>query len=77
MPVTTQSLSPKSGSSSSNSSSATAGNWALRVPLACLFAYVLELPLVWVWYALVFDHITRTAWLGFTFHRGHWRHARA
>ena len=56
---------------------ATAGNWALRVPLACLFAFVLELPLVWVWYALVFDHITRTAWLTYTFRRGHGRHARA
>jgi putative MATE family efflux protein len=56
---------------------ATAGNWALRVPLACLFAFVLKLPLVWVWYALVFDHITRTAWLAHTFHRGRWRQARA
>lgn len=56
---------------------ATAGNWALRVPLACLFAFVLDLPLVWVWYALVFDHITRTIWLGWSFRRGRWRHARA
>jgi putative MATE family efflux protein len=56
---------------------ATAGNWALRVPLACLFAFVLELPLVWVWYALVFDHVTRTVWLSWSFRRGAWRHARA
>jgi putative MATE family efflux protein len=51
---------------------ATAGNWLLRVPLACLFTFVLDLPLVWVWYALLFDHMTRTLWLTLTFHRGHW-----
>jgi Na+-driven multidrug efflux pump len=56
---------------------AAAGNWALRVPLAVLFAYVLELDLVWVWYALVFDHATRTAWLAWSFRRGSWLRARA
>jgi putative MATE family efflux protein len=56
---------------------AAAGNWALRLPLACLFAYVWQLPLVWVWYALLFDHVTRTAWLAWSFQRGRWRHARA
>jgi len=56
---------------------ATAGNWALRLPLACLFAYVLELPLVWIWYAILFDHLTRTVWLAWSFQRGRWRHARA
>jgi putative MATE family efflux protein len=53
---------------------ATAGNWALRVPLACLFAYVLKTDVVWVWYALMFDHLTRASWLAWSFHRGAWRH---
>ncbi|MDH3211052.1 MAG: MATE family efflux transporter [Myxococcales bacterium] len=53
---------------------ATVGNWALRVPLAVLFAYVLRTPVVWVWYALVFDHLARTAWLAWSFQRGAWRH---
>jgi len=56
---------------------AAAGNWALRLPLACLFAYAWQLPLMWVWYALLFDHVTRTAWLAWSFRRGRWRHARA
>lgn len=56
---------------------AAAGNWALRLPLACLFAYVWRLELVWVWYALLFDHLTRFAWLAWSFRRGRWRDARA
>jgi putative MATE family efflux protein len=56
---------------------AAAGNWALRLPLACLFTYGLRLELVWVWYALLFDHLTRSAWLAWSFQRGRWRHARA
>ena len=56
---------------------ATVGNWALRVPLALLFAYVLRLELVWVWYTLMFDHLTRTAWLAWSFRRGRWRSRRA
>ncbi len=49
------------------------GNWALRVPLAVLFAYALRLDVVWVWYALIFDHLVRTAWLAWSFRRGSWR----
>lgn len=56
---------------------AAAGNWGLRVPLACLFAYLWRLDLVWVWYALLFDHLTRTTWLAWSFRRGRWRDARA
>ncbi len=52
---------------------ATVGNWALRVPLALLFAYVLRLELVWVWYTLMFDHLTRSAWLAWSFRRGRWK----
>jgi putative MATE family efflux protein len=56
---------------------AAAGNWALRLPLACLFAYAWCLDLTWVWYALLFDHLTRSSWLAWSFRRGRWRHARA
>jgi len=56
---------------------AAAGNWVLRLPLAYLFAYVLHLELVWVWYALLFDHLTRTVWLAWSFRRGRWKQARA
>ncbi len=34
------------------------GNWALRVPLAYAFSHSGK-PVVWMWYALVFDHIAR------------------
>jgi MATE family multidrug resistance protein len=52
---------------------AAVGNWVLRVPLAVLFATVLGTDVVWVWYALVFDHLTRTLWLAWSFRRGDWR----
>jgi putative MATE family efflux protein len=51
---------------------ATLGNWGLRVPLACLFAFVLQRDLVWVWYVIVFDHGMRTVWLARSFHAGGW-----
>jgi putative MATE family efflux protein len=56
---------------------AAAGNWALRVPLACLFAFGLRLDLTWVWYTIVTDHLTRAVWLAWSFRRGHWVRARA
>lgn len=49
------------------------GNWVLRVPLAFLFAELLELPLVWVWVALIFDHLARALLLFRTFRRGTWQ----
>jgi putative MATE family efflux protein len=52
--------------------SAALANWAFRVPLAWLFAYVLELPLIWVWMALITDHVTRAVWLLVSFRRGRW-----
>ncbi len=52
---------------------ASVGNWVLRVPLAALFAYQLDTDVIWVWYALVFDHLARTAWLTWSFRRGAWR----
>jgi len=49
------------------------GNWALRVPLAFVFALVLEFDVVWVWYALLFDHLMRASWLALSYRRGRWR----
>lgn len=51
---------------------AVAGNWLLRVPLACLFVWVWKLDLVWVWYAILVDHAVRTAWLAVSFRRRAW-----
>jgi putative MATE family efflux protein len=48
------------------------GNWLVRVPLAAVFAFVLELPLVWVWYAMLFDHALRATWLARSFTRRGW-----
>jgi putative MATE family efflux protein len=48
-------------------------NWVIRVPVAFLFAKVLVLPLVWVWAALILDHVSRCLWLAVTFRRGAWR----
>ena len=48
-------------------------NWALRVPLAVLVAYVLRADLTWVWAVILFDHVTRSAWLAVSFRRGRWR----
>jgi putative MATE family efflux protein len=54
---------------------ATAGNWLLRVPFAFGFAYGLGLGVVWVWWTLVFDHLTRAAWLLWSFRRERWQRA--
>ncbi len=49
------------------------GNWVFRVPLAFLFAKVWDAPLVFVWLALIGDHLARAVWLTTTFYRGRWR----
>jgi putative MATE family efflux protein len=49
------------------------GNWALRVPLAFVFSQLLHFDVVWVWYALLFDHLMRTTWLALSYRRGRWR----
>jgi putative MATE family efflux protein len=54
---------------------AAAGNWALRLPLAFGLAYGLDAPIAWVWWALTFDHLTRPAWLAWSFRRGRWHRA--
>ena len=48
------------------------GNWGLRVPLAFCFAFVLEWSVVWVWFALSFDHLARAVWMLIAFRRGRW-----
>ena len=48
------------------------GNWGFRVPLAGLAASR-HMPLEWLWTALVFDHVARTALLAFEFRRGAWK----
>jgi putative MATE family efflux protein len=54
---------------------ATVGNWALRVPLACLFAYAWRMPVSWIWGVIVADHMARAVWLAASFRRGSWRGA--
>jgi len=48
---------------------ATVGNWVLRTPIAFWFAFVLHTNVVWVWYALMIDHLARAAWLTWSFRR--------
>ncbi|MFT4571684.1 MAG: Na+-driven multidrug efflux pump [Candidatus Binatia bacterium] len=52
---------------------ATVGNWVFRVPLACAASLWLETSLVWVWAALIVDHLARVIWLGLAFRRGAWK----
>jgi putative MATE family efflux protein len=54
---------------------ATAGNWALRVPLAFGLAHGLGAPVAWIWWPLALDHLTRSVWLAWSFRRGRWRRA--
>jgi len=51
---------------------ASVGNWIFRVPIACFCAIVLEADVVWVWYALIIDHLARALILGASFRRGKW-----
>jgi putative MATE family efflux protein len=49
------------------------GNWVFRVPLAWWCSRVLEVPVLWVWWCLVSDHVARAAILAVVFVRGRWR----
>jgi putative MATE family efflux protein len=49
---------------------ATVGNWVLRTPIAFFLAFVLHTDVVWVWYALMIDHLARMVWLAWSFGRG-------
>lgn len=51
---------------------ASLGNWLFRVPLALLAAAVFEADVIWVWYALVIDHLGRAILLIWSFRRGRW-----
>jgi putative MATE family efflux protein len=51
---------------------AAVGNWGLRVPLAWIFARAFGANLVWVWAALIADHLARLAINGAVFARGRW-----
>jgi putative MATE family efflux protein len=51
---------------------AAVGNWGFRVPLAWAFARFFGAHLVWVWAALIADHLARLAINGAVFFRGRW-----
>ena len=51
---------------------ATVGNWLFRVPLALACAIWWETSVVWIWVAIVFDHVSRAAWLTISFARQRW-----
>jgi len=51
---------------------AAVGNWVFRVPVACLFAIVLDKSVLWIWFSLNLDHVARTAYLAWSFRRGKW-----
>lgn len=48
------------------------GNWALRVPLAFLFAGAFDAPVLWIWLVIFGDHVARAVWLVLSFRRGRW-----
>jgi putative MATE family efflux protein len=51
---------------------AAVGNWLLRVPLAWTAAEMLGLPVIWVWAALVLDHVARSVWYVLAFRGKRW-----
>jgi putative MATE family efflux protein len=53
------------------------GNWVFRVPMAWAATALLQLPLVYVWVILVFDHTSRAAWLLWRFRSRPWQRAAA
>jgi Na+-driven multidrug efflux pump len=42
----------------------------LRTPIAFFLAFVLRTDVIWVWYALMIDHLARAVWLAWSFRRG-------
>ena len=47
----------------------------LVLPATLALAFGLDAPVTWVWWPLAFDHLTRSAWLAWSFQRGRWREA--
>ena len=48
------------------------GNWALRVPLAFVFAKIFDAPVLWIWLVILGDHVARWIWLAISFKQGRW-----
>ncbi len=48
------------------------GSWGFRVPIAYVASRILELDIIFVWGALMFDHVARSAWLIVAFRRERW-----
>lgn len=51
---------------------AAVGNWVFRVPLAFVFASWFDWPVIWVWAALIADHVVRAIGLTGAFRFGSW-----
>jgi len=49
------------------------GNWIFRVPLAFVFAILLESDVSWIWNALILDHLARSIVLVYSFRKGTWK----
>jgi putative MATE family efflux protein len=48
------------------------GNWGFRVPLSWLAVRWLHADVIWVWAALILDHLARAVWLVLVYWRGRW-----
>jgi putative MATE family efflux protein len=48
------------------------GNWGFRVPLSWLAVRWLHADVIWVWGALILDHLARAVWLVIVYWRGRW-----
>jgi putative MATE family efflux protein len=48
------------------------GNWGFRVPLAFAASRLFDLDVLWVWLALMFDHLARSIWMVQAFRAGRW-----
>jgi putative MATE family efflux protein len=53
-----------------------AGNWLFRVPISWLCARWLHTDVIWLWGALVVDHLARALWLLWAYRRGRWQRKR-
>jgi putative MATE family efflux protein len=48
------------------------GNWCVRVPMVWTLGYALHWDVMWLWIAMVTDHIVRTGWMLVVFRSGVW-----
>jgi len=49
------------------------GNWIFRLPLAFGLGVFLHADIIWIWCALIFDHLARSIYLTISFKRGKWK----